>query len=433
MILFIFGIVLLIISFIFKNIYSTLINPASIFSLMWGIIFTLYSLKLFNIYSVENYVLFIYSIGALSFIIGCIPVRFKIGERTFINKNRDSLNNFNSNQKQRFFLLLFSFITMVILLIKAYKILPYWSGGVSSVKLANAEGYILYPAWFDILYTFFARPFEMVCVFVVAVDFFFGQSEYTKLQFMVTSLIVLFGYIATGSKFSLIIPVLSFVLVYEIYQKESNSTSNKKTFSNNLRKLSFNKKIIILSLSLMIILFIIYMLNQKYSGWKESIYMYLVGCIPCGGNALKNSVNNNMYFSMVSFNGVYRVISTFFTVFGIKLPYASFMNEAYNMIETYEKAIYISPTTKYNAFISIFTYFYKDGGLFFVILASFFFGRVSNNAFLHLINEKSIYSLLIYLFICYLILFSIVRSQLFLAPTVMTYIYIFLFFRKSKE
>ena len=109
------------------------------------------------------------------------------------------------------------------------------------------------------------------------------------------------------------------------------------------------------------------------------------------------------------------------------------MNEAYNMIETYEKAIYISPTIKYNAFISIFTYFYKDGGLFFVILASFFFGRVSNNAFLHLINEKSIYSLLIYLFICYLILFSIVRSQLFLSPTVMTYIYIFLFFRKSKE
>lgn len=433
MILFIFGIVLLIISFIFKKIYSTLINPASIFSLMWGIIFTLYSLKLFNIYSVENYVLFVYSIGVLSFIIGCIPVRFKIGERKSINKNNDGFNIFKLNQKQRFFLLLFSFITMIILLIKAYKVLPYWGGGVSSVKLANAEGYVLYPAWFDIIYTFFARPFEMVCVFVLAIDFFFCQNEYSKLQFIVTILIILFGYIATGSKFSLIIPVLSFVLMYEIYQKESSSIRNKKVLSNNLRKLSFNKKILILSISLTIILFIIYMLNQKYSGWKESIYMYLVGCIPCGGNALKNSANDNMYYSMVSFNGVYRVISTFFSVFGIKLPYVSYMNEAYNMIVTYERAVNISPTIKYNAFVSMFTYFYKDGGLFFVILASFFFGRLSTNAFFRLINKKSIYSILIYLFICYLILFSIVRSQLFLVPTVMTYIYINLFFRDSKE
>ena len=418
------GVFLFIIAYILKSYYKSWLNPGSMFSFLWGTIFILYSFKLFEIYSASINTLVIFTIGIISFLCGCIPVSFTLGKRNLHIDYVPECWSFSFDVKTRIFFMLLSIFAMSILFIRAISILPYWVGGVSLVKQANAEGFITYSTWINILYTFFASPFVTLSVFVVAVDFFFERGAYSRIQLFVTVCMLIFGYIGSGSKFSLFVPMMTFAIVYHFYIKERRQDITQRIH------LSLGKKILIGIAIIGIGSFLIFMLNKKYGGWVESLYMYLTGCVPCGDNALMSMLDDGHYFGMVSLNGIFRVISQIFAFIGIKLPYSSYMNEAYDAMLVYEKAIYISPTVRYNAFISVFSYFYKDGGIIGVAIGSLVFGRISHLSYRRLIAEKSAYSLLLYLYICYLILFSIVRMQLYLAPVVMVWIYLQIFFKR---
>lgn len=423
--LFFVGLSALLCAALYKQYYRSWINPGSMFLALWGLILCLYSLRLFSIYDVDNLTIWVFCLGIISFAIGCIPVSFRFGSIPLYKDYSVCEQAFAFRSKTRMFFLGASIVAVVVLAIRAVNTLPFWSGGAFAVKQANAEGYITYSSWISILYTFFASPIETLSVFVIAVDFFFNRSSFSKLQATLTALMIFFGYIASASKFALFVPVLAFGVtfyVYLIFIRHEDAM---------LLKLTGWKKILIITISFMILGFLIYMLNQKYGGWAESLYMYLVGCIPCGGHAISSMHDGEYYYGMVSLNGVFRVLSQIFSFVGIKLPFSDFLNEAYSAMLTYERAINISPTVSYNAFISAFSYFYKDGGLLGVVLGSLIFGRICSCVYCRLIRERSAYSILLYLFISYLILFSIVRMQLFLAPTVMVLVYMVLFFRRK--
>ncbi|MDB2103243.1 O-antigen ligase [Clostridium paraputrificum] len=426
MILFL-GMFFLGISYVFKKQNNSLLNPGSLFAILWGTVFCLYSFKLFEINSVSDKTIVVFSAGVISFCIGYYPIKFTLGPKRLYKSYELTYCGFKVPYPFRFLLLILSFITIAILAIRVVNTLPYWAGGVSFVKQANAEGYITYSSWVSILYTFLARPFETVAVFVAAMDFFFSRDRLARIQIFVTIIMIILGYLCSGSKFSLFVPVLSFVLVYYVYK------SKKKTNRERVWEISGWKKGLIGVIGLIIIVFIIYMLNSKYGNWFRSLYFYLVGCLPCGDNAILDMQKSNVsYYGMVSLNGFARVIAQAFSFIGVQVPYSSYMNEAYNSILSYEHAIYIAPGVPYNAFISVFAYFYKDGGLFAVVLFSFIFGKLVSRMYERILREESAYSLILYLYSCYLVLFSIVRSQMYLVTSVMTLIYIILFFSRRK-
>ncbi|WP_370835669.1 O-antigen polymerase [Clostridium tertium] len=427
MILFL-GMFFLGISYVFKKQNKSWLNPGSLFAILWGTVFCLYSFKLFEINSVSDKTIVIFSAGVISFCIGYYPIKFTLGQKRLYKSYGLTYCGFKVPYRFRFLLLILSFITIAILAIRVVNTLPYWAGGVSFVKQANAEGYITYSSWVSILYTFLARPFETVAVFVAAMDFFFSRDSLARIQTFVTIIMIILGYLCSGSKFSLFVPVFSFILVYCVYK------SKKKTDGERVRGIPWWKKGLIVSVGLITIIFIIYMLNSKYDGnWLKSLYFYLVGCLPCGDNAILDMQKSNIsYYGMVSLNGFARVVAHAFSFIGVQVPYSSYMNEAYNSILSYEHAIYIAPDVPYNAFISLFAYFYKDGGLFAVILFSFIFGKLVSRMYERMMIEESAYSLLLYLYSCYLILYSIVRSQMYLVTSVMTLIYIILFFSRRK-
>lgn len=423
------GIAILIIAYAYKKHFDSWINPASMFSILWGSILCLYSLKLFNIYNVSNKLLIIYIVGIGSFLIGCFPLKLSFGAVTSCKIDKRSEKRYVFSEKSRLIFLLLSIGAVVILCKRAINTIPFWSIGVSAVKSANVEGDISYTFFESILYTFFASPIELLSVFIVAIDFFFKRGFFANIQLILTILMLLFGYISSGSKFLLLMPIIIFGVVGFTYRYENKQRTDSQLKKS--KKLQFWKKILLILFAFVISAFLIYMLSSKYSGWMESLYMYLVGCIPCSAHAIEDMSNGQYYYGMVSLNGLFRVISQIFAFIGIRLPYVSIMNEAYNSMLLYERAIYISPTVTYNAFISMFSYFYKDGGVLGVSIGSFVFGRVSYLGYRKLIIEKSVYSLLLYLYICYLIFFSIVRIQLYLAPATMLLIYIILVFRRK--
>lgn len=425
------GLVILIIGWIYKAYYRTWLNPGSLFSLLWGGIFFLYACKLFQIYDVSINTIVIFCTGIISFLIGCFPIKLtiRLTNKAVVGNRQNQKFELGSTERKLFLLL--SAIATFVLLIRALKVLPFWVGGARAVKQANAEGYVSYSSWLSILYTFLANPIQTLSVFVIAVDYFFGKDAYKKPQILLTLCMLVFGYIGSGSKFSLFVPIYSFSIVYLIYRNKKHRNEKTCYYPN---KISPIKRFLIAVLLLVLLVFIIYMMSQKKesNGFVGSLYTYLVGCLPCGDHAIIDMKNSGeRYHGFVSLNGAFRVISYLFRLVGINLPYNFKMEEAYNSMILYEKAINITPTIKYNAFISIFAYFYKDGGIFAVIIGSLIFGRASHYIYRKYRDDQDEYSFLLYLFDCYLILFSVVRMQLFLSPANMVLFYMVLIFGKK--
>lgn len=422
--MFIIGSAFLVIACLFKKKCGAWFNPGSLFTVLWGTIFVLYSLHLFEIYTIETNTIIIFTMGISAFCLGFYPVKYLIGRVQLFKNYSEDENAFAFSIESRIVFSVLSFLTVIVLIVRATQILPYWLGGVASVKQANVEGFIKYPFIINVLYTFLAGPMETIAVFVAAVDFFFNRDKVAIMQTILAGIIVVLAYVCSGSKFLIVTLLLSFVLVYSIYRN-----SRKKNMMS-MKHLALWKKGLITITTGVAIIFLIYLLNNKYGTWYKSLYFYLVGTVPCGNNALENLSGEVKFHGMISFNGFARAISQALSVVGIKVPYQNYMNEAYNVMQAYEHAIYIAPGVHYNAFISMFSYFYADGGIIAVILLSFILGRCSSNVYYRLKEEKSAISMMLYLYICYLILYSMVRMQLYLVTSAMTLIYILLLFRK---
>ncbi len=423
--IFIIGVAFFALAKKFRDKLHTWNNPGALFLLLWGSIFVGYSFRLFNIYSTDWYIILVFILGIISFSIGAYPKLYKLGKTTFEKDYEKSVEHFKIENSKRYIFLALSIIATVILIIRDIYILPFWSGGVSMVKWANIEGIIEYPRILQLLYSFYAYPIEIVSVFIMAIYLFFNKDFLGKIQIAVSMIMILASYIGSGSKFSLFIPILSVMVVHNIY-------NNIHIFNMKKEQMGILKKLLLVVLVVFVIISILYLLNQKSGGWIKNLYFYFVGCIPFGGYTINSTYGKSYYYGMVSLNGVFRMIALICSVFGIGMPYAGIMNKAYAEMQSFQKAIYITPTVKYNAFSTMFAYFYRDGGLIAVIVFSLILGLICKNVYNRLKKESSGYSLIMYLFIIYIILFGIVRIQTFLLQTIPIIIYIKVLFQERR-
>ena len=212
--------------------------------------------------------------------------------------------------------------------------------------------------------------------------------------------------------------ILPFLLVYLIYSSVNKSLD--KRFSLSRYK----------SLILILTFFIVYLLQDKEGDWVRSLYFYLVGNVPFGDFAITHIENQDIYFyGFVTFNGLFRLFTILFKFIGVNFDFFNIVNEAYDSMLLFEKAVYISPTEQYNAFTSIFTYFYKDGGIYAVIVFSGFLGWLSKQVYRKLNYQLSYFNVLLYLVLCYVLFFSLVRIQTYNITVVLALFYAFLLFQ----
>ena len=405
---------------LFKFKYKYIFNPATLFMLLWGFILTLYSARLYGLYTISDKTLTVYAIGLFCFTLG----NFSFFKKRKVRLEYSLAPHYHLTSNKKNILIIFAIISIVIFGIYAMQMIRYWNiGGVHTVKAAGVEGFIQVDNYIEILYTYLATPIQFLSVLVIIINILFDKENISKILILLSIIMFVLKYICTASKFAVVLPVV-IILISVLYK----SALRKTKFKHLIRKLSLLQKIIIIVITIIIILFIVNLLSSSRN-WMESLYYYLVGCVPCSDHAIKTLESNNIqFYGAVSFNGVLRMFNSFIRLIGTETPWSVMMDEAYQSILTFEKAINITPTVKYNAFISCFSYFFSDGGFFGVAILSFFFGRYAKITYERFIRKQDLYHFIQYILCCYVILTSMVRFQFFVITLPLVYLYTKLIF-----
>lgn len=381
-----------------------------IFNALWFSIFFLYYFRLYGLYSARDSTFLMYFYGITSFFLGYVCMNVLWKQR----KIYDIDVYFNYKRKIIYIL---TFLTLFVYFQKSILAIPLWlSGGMDEVKTSSIMESSLSLGVWDIFFVYIAKPMHVVLTLYAIVSLF--QGERNKFLYTSVGLLIILGFIGTGSRFSVVEIILSSAAYVFLFTE-----LGVKQFINKYR---------LLFVSVFCLCFLV-LFNMALRGdLGDSLYCYLCGCMPCSDNAVLRLDESMTYYGVVTFNGVLRVLNQVPSMLGITPGVRDILDVAYDYMIQFEETTYIGYGIRYNAFVSMFTYFYADAGNFGVRLLSFLFGGVTA-----VINKRafqnptySTCSLLLYIVI--MIFNSMVRAQTFLVPSVMAIFLIILIIPNNK-
>lgn len=382
-----------------------------LFNLYWLVIFFLYSFRFLGLYSAREETFRMYFVGITSFFLGYVLLTF-----LWQSKKTETVPDKYISIKKRVFIILI-FASVIIYILKSLLALPLWlAGGMGEVKTSSIMESSLSLGIWDIFFVYVAKPLHATLMIYAVIAIFQGRKD--RLLYISTAILLVLGFVGTASRFSIVeILISAFAYVYLF------TNLNFRQFAQKYPKLFTT------SVSVLVVVFGFMAVSGNVF---EGIYCYLCGCIPCSDNALLRLDESIRYNGIVTFNGVFRVFNQIPSMLGLTAGVRDILDLAYEYMIRFEETTEIGPGIRYNAFISMFTYFYADAGYTGVWVLSFLFG-----GFTAVINKRAFInptysSCSLLLFIVIMIFNSIVRAQTFLVPSVMTLFYLYFLVPKER-
>lgn len=376
-----------------------LASPLFAFCGIWIIVLFFYSIRLYDIYSINIDTAWLILAGLVSFGFGYL----------FVKKIKIAYHYESTDPNW----VLIYMICAVIIVIS----LPYY---ISSLINMLRSG--LGPGAYKLLLVtgkadngnfviqYIVRPFEYLIMGMSA--YVFSKSINKRFIFFSGIYICVIKFLTTGSKATILYYGLSLLFALLNNTEKGNRF---KIFSNISRR----KKILI------IIVCVVFFIAVSSSGdFFKAIYTYFVGCIPL----LDQVVHNSFYFrgyhlhGWLSFNGIARFFINLLELIGFA-PNTVQFDDAANTIARFEYTAMISNDIKYNAFTTFISNFYIDFGAIGVVVASFIFGGVVCYIYRRYKQDMSIARYAQLTLIYYMVIFSIVRFQLSHTVIAMAFIY----------
>ena len=242
-----------------KNYFS----PIMLFSTIWMVVIGLYSLKLFNIYSIHYNTVIVLLLGIIGFIIGCIISKLFIP----LKKNK---NISYSSKKITIFMLIILILSMPFYLSK----IPLMLKGAcpADLKMALVTGET---DGGGILTQYIVRPFEYICIAISAYYLIYDRNK--KINIYIGLIMMLFRFLFTGSKVIIVFYFICIAFNYfekkYIERKLISEEKVKEIEKNILRK---NKYILYFALFALILFFVNYTIKQKR--YQIIIFLWLWLC-----------------------------------------------------------------------------------------------------------------------------------------------------------
>ena len=382
-----------------------------VFSFLWFLIISLYEMRLLQLYDIKKITYLVFWVGIVFFPIGYISSK-KSGSVSYVYNSEKK-----QNQSVRTVLVFLSVLAVVSFFLKAVKAIPFWmSGGVGELKNAIIMDHALsINAFWDITFTYIGRPLQVVLNCYVIILIFQKKKEF--LIYILFLLINILYFVASASKYS-IFELVTFYFAYLFFFSADSLVSSLKK----------HKKETFLSLS--ILTFVLYVMSTT-TEIINGFYLYLCGCIPCADNAISMMQGDTPFYGGVSLNGFLTMINAPRSYLGVFPEIKIYANECWDYMARFENTTMIGNDIDFNAFISMFSYFYADGGLYGVAIFSFLFGfwfqKINKKAF----ENPTYRSVALLLFGTYLISTMMTRSPLYLVPNVMATLYLYIFVPKE--
>lgn len=377
------------------------LHPTILFNGLWLCCLACAGLGLYNMRSFSNRGVIVIMIGLAGFTIGTyIASVIKKNHMHFVLFDGNKPKEISMNISQR---LLNVFLVMVYLgiFILLYYVLKNLIHGVPYSYIRNmyygyGQAKRLIPSTFiNTLLNWISVPSLYALIPIAMMNLFEkkGNKKFSILVFIATALYI-FG---SAGRFMLMFIVIQGLAMLRFYGKKIPK--------------KLKKEVIIALICVFAVLLIITKIRAQGAAGKKvnSIYAYLSIPVYLLDYWLERSSGTHLHGGAFLY-GILTFLNYFTSKIGFDIP---LYRQAYDTIQiTQDKWVCIFPGEWYNAYVSIFYYFYLDFGIIGVILGCMLFGYACYALYYHTYVKKSKTALIYYLLIIQCIVCSIVRWQL---------------------
>lgn len=418
------------------KIEKRLYNPITLFCGIWALVVFFAALHLYGMNEVSDEAYSIIILGVVCFVLGAYTAllmrkRIKIGH---VHKtgNENYTVDYSINYPAVYLvgtIVLFYLIVETVVAFFAYRSGIQMNELRSSMMGYSTTGYasgmaLLRQGPFALIYSFVFLPGFYSLLLVTSVDFIIGQKN--RILMIMSIVAVILKNYAEGSRMCLTHLVLYFTLLLLIYKRGTLSKKAKKRIK---------QAVVVIIVGFFVVSSIRFSESEK--SMTQQLYMYFTCSVPLFDHWLAFEKSTGIYtYGAVSLLGLLRFPCNLLKMIGITMP-TVILNNANEIAVNWDSFVNIGPKLNYNSYATLFMYFYKDAGIFGVMLGSFLFGFASSRVYKHLKQEvangrKPLRLTYIYVLLGCFLIQSYIRFFFSRTDYAMILYYALIFFKKEK-
>lgn len=394
-----------------------IVHPVTTLSMVWGIIMGLYqwNIRSFNDISANTY--FIIGSGIVAFSAGFYAFKATIRHRRIVIGNFRALKENEKLYKEHIkyklvgFLCLSSIVVLLPEAINSLKILA--SGGTFETLRTNySNGYsALNISVLSLYRNYIIKPFCYIIYPLCAIDFIRGKRK--RWIFVCAIALAFLSTLYEGGRVQFVYLAIHFALIFILSGYQINIPKKVKR--------------ILIGLIILMAVVVMYITSSRGSSstFSQSILLYVSGCVPLLDSHLKMFDFSPEYtYGLVAVSGF---LKPFFSLLeNVGIPYPAFLTNIQHVFEV-EQTISIGAFFHMNAYVSIFYYFFYDGGYIGNIIEMFLYGGL---AWLIYRRAVSIRGMLYYALFFQGLVFSMIRFQFTISHYCLAFIMAYFLFER---
>lgn len=420
---------MILISYIFeKNLY----NPLFVFLMLFFVITILSSLQLYGMLPFSSKPYWIILIGCLGYCIGYVFLRLSRNRKIKLFGNQ-TMNNYTFNDKLIKCINILLLIFYATTAIRVFISMRNYDLDYSSIRTLYANGtkeeqvrLIFGSSFLQTLELLFFKPmlFSMLSITITRI---FTKMKFDK-QSLITLITLLLNVAVNFSRIVLVQIAFCTLITYFTFGNKFNKEEKikiKKVF----------KKYIVPGIMIFLVLFI-YISYARQSNrsnslsFDEELYSYLSIPLPIMDKWINYIDNNHIQtYGALFVRGGISILDMLTNKLGFHFPGYTISTEIVNSTQEF---LHIFPNHNYNAFTTMFYYFYVDWREIGVFLGSAIYGMLMSISYIKTKNEKN--NLLYCAYFVMLLqglLKSFVRWEFVQTSYILSFIYILFMIKKK--
>ena len=402
----------------FRLKYNNWVNPATLMSGVWAVILTVYELRIIPLNRVDITIYIMIVLGVLSFAFGTsISNMSRIGKISV----RDEAAPVDFKVLYTPVLIL-AIISVVIYIPDTLDSIRMLRNGATFENLRSDNDSVINNKLVLLVMNYIITPFINFLYPIAAYGLLSireKEARKRKIAIFVCAILATLTQIFTyGGRVAIVYLLIHVIVIAALLGKKIRIPRKVKI------------AILVTCIAAVIMIYFI-SLSRGVSDVAKSMVIYICGCVPLFEHYVNEiSISGAYSFGGAFLFGVLQFVFTMLENIGLGTPeFIVELTEALNV----EARVVVGDGHKMNAFVSMFFYFYKDGGLLGILIESAIYGMIAQAIYKGIKNSKSNpRAVIAYSIISNTIVFSMIRFQLIRYQYLLSFIFVFLLIKKIK-
>lgn len=417
--------------FVGEKTEKKVINPLSVFCLLWGIVIFLSSLHLFNLYLPKESTFTILNAGIVAFSIGYYAAKVLIGNKRFIFKRSTVSKKCRCNLYEiNYRVLYLAFLVCIPFYIKdliSVVMSIGFGNSLSSIQglMQGKDSVFTRSSIESACLLLFVHPFSWISCPIVAVDFWMGRRDIKLIILQLLTILV--RIFTTGGRAAFIHFMFYFLCAFVL----SENSDSKSLYKEIRAKAKKNKRLLLIICVIGVAVLTLLTYSRAGQAAVRTIYYDFAMPPIMFEKWIDTVIDYPIGYGMASLNGfLYPIDYLLRNSVHVSLPET--FKKIYDLIQlTDTEWKWIGNGVTANAYISAFCFFYIDGRLIGVILASAIYGFICRNTYNNAIRNYSVRSATVLCLILIGVFYTFGTFEFSQYSYALALIYIKAFFRRK--